>query len=183
MTMTKWHPNAHRLSIPGCGGLEPAKGDPKIILHTTQGSSAEGAIGAFRTNRSAPGFLLEPDGRLYQFIALNLDSYSLKHNVGRGDPQTNRAGIVTQIELRGFAEKTAEWTNSYYRHIADLCKWIHEQTGVPLHTHGVDFTDPRRMTWTEWESYSGVCGHVHVPGQDPENHFDPGRGFHIGKVL
>jgi hypothetical protein len=176
--MALWHPDAKRVVIPGSPGLTPATGHPKIVLHTTEGSTIEGAESAYRASGgSAPHFTISPRA-LHQHIPVNLSAYSLEHPAGT--PQTNRAGLVVQIEQVGFAANTDSWPDSYYDRVGELCQWIHAQTGVPLHTHGVDFTNPVRVDEDAWEDYSGVCGHVHVPNN---HHTDPGRDYHIGKVL
>lgn len=181
--MSDWHPNAKRVIIPGSEGGDVLTGRPKIILHTTEGSSVAGAESAYRSRRSAPHFTLSPR-TLHQHIPLNRSAYSLEHPSGTSE--TNRAGLVTQIELQGFAANVGKWSESHYRKIRDLCLWIHAQTGVPLVqvSNGIhaDFTHPVRIPASEFAQWSGVCGHVHVPNQ-PAGHTDPGVKFHIGKVI
>jgi N-acetyl-anhydromuramyl-L-alanine amidase AmpD len=180
--MANWHPTAVRVPIAGTPGLSPAAGRPKIVLHTTEGSTIEGAESAYRASGgSTPHFTISPRG-LHQHIAVNLCAYSLKHPAGTA--QTNRAGLVIQIEQVGFASETDDWSDAYYDRVGALCRWIARQTDVPLKQVSgsihADYSNPRRIPEDEFAEWSGVCGHVHVPNND---HTDPGRGYHIGKVL
>lgn len=195
--MDLWYPRATRVVIGGQAGGTPLAGEPKVVLHTTEGSSIAGAEGAYRASGgSAPHFTISP-GAIHQHIPLNRSAYSLQHP--GGTPETNRAGLVTQIEEVGWAgippsdvenppawakHGSAGWPDSYYDRIADLVQWIHEQTGVPLKqvSNGIhaDYSNPVRIPAGEFAAWSGVCGHVHVPSNV---HTDPGRGYHIGKVI
>lgn len=73
--------------------------------------------------------------------------------------------------------------------VAWLVRWLHDTHGVPLTcvrdwlAYGLDArrpgvtpasygsANPARMTFTEWRSFRGWCGHQHVPEND---HGDPG---------
>jgi hypothetical protein len=180
MSPVLWYPKAKKVIIPATPGLTPLNGRPKIVLHTTEGGSIEGAEGAYRANKSTPHFTISPRS-VHQHLPVSLDGYSLEHP--SGTPQTNRAGRVVQIEQVGFAANTGDWPDSYYKCVRDLCLWIHKQTGVPMSqiSNGIaaDFSNPSRISASEWADWSGICGHVHVPNN---HHTDPGRGYHIGKV-
>lgn len=180
--MVLWHPGAIRAPIAGQAGGTPAAGEPKIVLHTTEGSSIAGAESAYRASGgSAPHFTVSPTA-LHQHIPVNRTAYSLQHP--GGTPETNRAGLVIQIEQVGFAASSGDWSNEYYARVAALCRWIARQTGVPLKQVSgdihADYSNPVRIPAGEFAEWSGVCGHVHVPNN---SHTDPGRGYHIGKVI
>lgn len=180
--MQLWYPPATRAVIRGQEGGSPVTGRPKCVLHTTEGSSIAGAEGAYRVSGgSAPHFTISRTA-VHQHIPIDRSAYSLEHP--SGTPETNRAGAVIQIEQVGFAADTADWPDSYYARVAELVAWIHVNAGVPRQqiSNGIhaDFTNPVRIPPREWADWSGVCGHVHVPNN---SHTDPGRGYHIGKVL
>jgi hypothetical protein len=71
----------------------------KIVHHTTEGSSAEGAMGAFRSNRSDPHFTVDAVN-IFQHIDTAEGARALRNQAG--GVQTNRDSAV-QIELVGFA--------------------------------------------------------------------------------
>jgi hypothetical protein len=148
------------------------------VHHTTEGTTAEGAIAAYRRTGSWPHFTVEWDGSrlvIYQHVPLSQASFALRHVYV---PETNRARAV-QIEHVGFARDTASWPEGRYREIAKLCRWIESQTGCPP-TASVSFSRPSRLSPDGFVRYSGHCGHMHVPGND---HTDPGVGFRIDLVL
>lgn len=177
-----WYPKAHRSVIRGQEGGTQLTGRPKIVLHTTEGSSIAGAEAAYRASGgSAPHFTISRTS-VHQHIPINRSAYSLEHP--SGTPETNRAGAVIQIEQVGFAKDTGDWPDSYYQRVAELVAWIHANAGVPRQqvSNGIhaDFTNPKRIPADEWANWSGVCGHVHVPNN---HHTDPGTGYHVGLLL
>jgi hypothetical protein len=172
-----WHPDAIKIPLEDAGSF--AGGGRKICLHTTEGPSIAGAVGAFKANRSAPHFLVSPQGKLRQFIALNQAARTLEHPSG---PETNRANCI-QIEMIGYAARTQNWSDHYYERIAKLCRWIEHQFNVP-HICRVEFdateTNPAtHLSGQAFYNYAGYVGHEHVPGND---HYDPGK-FKINSFL
>ena len=174
-----WHPGARVLRGNGAGSFVPA--GPKLLWHTTEGSSAEGAISAFRHNNSWPHFTLEPTtGRLFQHLPLNVAARTLQHPPGI--VETNRANVI-QVELVGFAKNSPLWADAEYKRIAALARWIEANAGVPR-VSTVKFTSTpqrqaTRLSGTAWLKYSGHIGHEHAPGN---HHWDPGS-MRIDKVL
>jgi hypothetical protein len=179
-TSPLWHPAAKRLEIPGVPDLTFVGGGHKMVWHTTEGTSAEGAIATYGHTKSVPHFTiaLQPDNTraLYQHIALDRASTCLQHP--RGTPDTNRANAI-QVEIVGFAAQSASFPPGLYRYLHLLAKYVHEHCEVPL-TEDVYWRKPRRLSPSAFYDYSGHAGHMHVPGND---HMDPGFGFNIGYVL
>src|SRR4051812_46902798 len=76
----------------------------KIVHHTTEGSSAAGAIGAYNATRSWPTLTAEWTGtrlKVFQHMSLDTAARALEHPFG---PETNRANCV-QIEHVGFTDE------------------------------------------------------------------------------
>jgi hypothetical protein len=165
-----WHPTAIRNQVQGgIGGYlnVPAK----LVWHTTQGTSLPTYSG------SHPHFTLDFKRRkLYQHIPITSGAMALENDPG--GVETNRAHAY-QVELVGFAEDAAKWTDADYAEIRKLARWI-EKHGKVKRQCSVQFKGTvNHMFAAQWYSYAGHCGHQHVP----ENaHWDPGL-FQIGKVL
>lgn len=179
--MQQWHPDAIRVVGRHAGAHAPDAG-AKIVHHTTEGSSAAGAIGAYRSHGGWPHFTLEWTGdglRIYQHLPLDVAARALVNGPEAGE--TNRANCV-QIEHAGFAASSESWPAERYAAIASVCRWIEKQTGcrparVPGTLWGTDH--PARLSGPAFHSSGGHAAHQHVPGNQ---HWDPGN-FRIGLVL
>jgi hypothetical protein len=161
-----WHP------ISGSSG--PHVGGPfKIVHHTTEGSSAEGALQAFAKNRSDPHFTVDST-RIFQHIDTGEGARALRNEPG--GVQTNRDSAV-QIELVGFAHLPKDVRS--LTQLARLCRWIESTHGVPrIWPAGVprpakNGHDPggHNRDMPTWDGQSGHYGHCHVP---ENSHWDPG---------
>ena len=159
---------------PISGSSGPHVGGPfKVVHHTTEGSSAEGAMAAFAKNRSDPHFTV--DGvRIFQHVDTAEGARALRN--APGGVQTNRDSAV-QIELVGFAHlpKSREAMTL----LARLCRWIEATHGVPRTwpsgpprpaKNGKDPGGHNRSA-AIWDGQSGHYGHCHVP---ENTHWDPG---------
>jgi hypothetical protein len=159
---------------PISGSSGPHVGGPfKIVHHTTEGSTAEGALDAFAQARSDPHFTVDAT-RIFQHIDTAESARALRN--APGGVQTNRDSAV-QIELVGFAhlpKDTRALTN-----LARLCRWIEATHGVPKvwpagvprpAKNGRDPGGHNRDAQT-WDGQSGHYGHCHVP---ENTHWDPG---------
>lgn len=164
---TVWHP------ISGSSG--PHLGGPfKIVHHTTEGSSAQGAFSAFQINRSDPHFTVDAT-TIYQHIDTAEGARALRNEVG--GVQTNRDSAV-QIELVGFAHLPKD--RAALANLARLCRWIEQTHGVPKMwpaglprqaTKGGGDPGKHNRSKQVWDSQSGHYGHCHVP---ENSHWDPG---------
>jgi hypothetical protein len=148
-------------------------GRPKLCWHSTEGSSVDGAIAAYRSKRAAPHFTIDPARkRLVQHISVFRSARALEHRPGTAE--TNRARTV-QVEIVGFANRMDRLPSDQVAFLADLARWIERTMGIPS-TCGVDFVpfpsgSPRRLEGSDWINYSGHLGHMHVPAN---SHEDPG---------
>ncbi|EHR69472.1 N-acetylmuramoyl-L-alanine amidase [Burkholderiales bacterium JOSHI_001] len=161
-----WHP------ISGSSG--PHVGGPfKIVHHTTEGSTAEGAMKAFAQNRSDPHFTVDAT-RILQHIDTAEGARALRNDPG--GVQTNRDSAV-QIELVGFAHLPKDRRALVL--LARLCRWIEATHGVPsvwpagLPRPAKNGHDPggHNRDAPTWDGRSGHYGHCHVP---ENSHWDPG---------
>lgn len=163
-----------QLDYHGTGSM--AGGGKKIIWHTTEGSSAAGAFGAYRVSNAYPHFTLAEDGKVYQHIPLSNYATALEHP--SGTPETNRANCY-QVEIVGTANSSGQWSDTRYAQIAALGRYIEQQTGTPRKV-GASFANPVRLSGTSFYAASGHFGHCHVPSN---SHYDPGTGFKSDKVV
>ncbi|MFF7329632.1 hypothetical protein [Streptomyces sp. NPDC008150] len=161
-----------------------------IVWHSTEGTS----LPAYSGGSEAPNFTAKPDFAVkklvwHQHFDFDVSSRALVN--AAGGVQTNTLNVC-QVEIVGTCDPTThkKWGTTPHlympelpdwaiRDLAAFAKWAHTNHGVPL-TSGVIFkaypgsygaSNGVRMTGTKWQSYTGHCGHQHVP----ENlHGDPG---------
>lgn len=157
---------------PITGGVGSYKGGPfKIVHHSTEGSTAAGAMGAYKANKSDPHFTVDGTD-IYQHIDTGVAARALK-NLSAG-VETNRDSAI-QIEVVGFAGKPKN--KATLKNVAKLCRWIEETHKVSkVWPNGLPRTGSRdpgghNRNATNWNTKSGHYGHSHVPEND---HWDPG---------
>lgn len=157
-------------------------GSRKLLLHSTEGATINGAIGAYRTNNSWPHFTVDCKRRqVTQHLDVAVAARSLRNDPGGAD-QTNRDGSVhVQIEMVGFAGTPASigstddlaWFGRQV--VAPICA----ETGIPIQSTVTWRRYPdsygklasQRLSPSAWDAYSGVLGHQHAPDN---SHGDPG---------
>jgi len=150
----------------------------KLLLHTTEGSSIEGAVAAYQTNNSWPhetvdyrfGYVPRRMGHLTADRAAR----SLKNR--SGGVETNRDGVY-QIEVVGFSQRHNEinWERLAREILGPLCV----QNGIPIVSTVTWVAYPasygeqaaQRLSAGAWDTYEGFLGHQHAPEND---HGDPG---------
>jgi hypothetical protein len=184
-----WLPDVEVVEGNDADGMN-GDGSYKILLHSTEGSSIEGAVSAYRRNNSWPTLTVDcVKRRVVEHLPLNTSARALRNDPGGAD-ETNRDGAIhVQIELVGFAERPETIGGA-----ADL-EWLGREvigpiarlTGVPLRST-VDWVAypasygkraAQRLTPAQWDAYSGVLGHQHAPDND---HGDPGA-IDINRIL
>ena len=170
--MLTTYPTAN-LSAPGNNAGAFLPGPMRGVLHTTEGGSAAGAIGAYKKHNSWPHFTVDLDGTVYQHVALDRASRSLQNQ--SGGVETNRQGAI-QIEVVGRAA-SPNWPLAQVAALILLMRWIEAQTGIK--PYGPEFgsnqqyglRNPLEFSPAEWNDFNGWCGHQHVP---ENSHWDPG---------
>lgn len=153
----------------------------KLLLHSTEGSTIEGAVAAYRARNVWPHLTVDCHRRrAVQHLPLQLAGRSLKNKAG--GVETNRAGqYLVQIELVGFAQRpeTIGDTDDLDWFARTVVRPIHEATGIPLYTQVTWVPYPasygegaaQRVPAYRWADLSGIVGHQHAPEND---HGDPG---------
>ncbi|MGE5723109.1 MAG: N-acetylmuramoyl-L-alanine amidase [Sphingomonadales bacterium] len=165
-------PFAKWLPITGPVGNYVA-GPYRIVHHTTEGVSAQGALDAFRKNRSDPHFTVDQQ-TIYQHIDTGLAARALRNLAG--GVETNRLSAV-QIEVVGTAAKPKP--RATLENVARLCRWLEHTHAIPNEwpsgppKPAINGKDPggHNRNAQNWVRRGGHYGHSHVP----ENiHWDPG---------
>ena len=147
-------------------------GPLKIVHHTTEGSTAAGAMAAYRSNRSDPHFTVD-NTTIYQHINTNNAARSLRNL--SGGVQTNRDSAI-QIEVVAFAGRSKD--RGTLENVARLCRWIERTYDIPqVWPNGFprparDGRDPggHNRNARNWNDEGGHYGHCHVP---ENTHWDP----------
>jgi hypothetical protein len=142
------------------------------VHHTTEGSSAQGAIAAYREHNSAPHFTVDAT-TIHQHIDTARAARALRNPPG--GVETNRDSAI-QIEVVGFAGRPKD--QQTLANVARLCRWIEQTHGVPqlwpngLPRPAVNGHDPggHNRNASIWNSQGGHYGHCHVP---ENTHWDP----------
>jgi hypothetical protein len=190
-----WLSNATR--VPGVSaGANVAGAGPKVLHHTSEGSSAAGCIAAVRSSGSWPHLASEWTGgrlRNFQHMSLDVAARALEHPAGT--PETNRANVV-QIEHVGFTDDAyrarvgadpslhvSRWPGARWAAIGAMCREIEALTGCPASTGISAARWARPAGWRHdghaFLAYRGHTAHVFAPS----NHHTDGTGFQIDLVL
>lgn len=168
------------------GGDYSERTDPKGVLHTTESPSwptyAGWTIPPHATIKARPGNGVD----VRQHVSLQESAFALR-NLG-GGVQTNR-DFAFQFELVGTCDpSTARQSGYYYWPEADDAVLIDlfwkvifpvsvafdiPLKALPFKPYPSSYGNTNvRLSPSEWDTYSGWCGHQHVP----ENvHGDPGN--------
>lgn len=175
-----WLPGVERVNGNDAGAVLPGS-KWSLLLHTTEGSTIEGAISALRKNNSWSHFIYDPvSDRLVQAVPLNKAARSLRSGGNFG--KTNAARVI-QVEIVGFASKTTFWSADINRKVGKMIRRIANHVpfdvSMPLEFYGdrSGFTvasekAKQRMSWFNWYRFNAISGHQHAPGN---SHWDPGQ--------
>lgn len=150
-------------------------GPNKITLHSTEGTGA--GLKAYRQDQAALShFTIDlKNKKTYQHLPITKPASGVK---------THDQSAGVQIEIVGFSSKSSsgysdDWyleNNSAFgptewAYLAKLLQAISKETGIELKSD-LDWQNPKRLDKDAFEIYSGIVGHMHVPGND---HTDPGN--------
>jgi Putative peptidoglycan binding domain/N-acetylmuramoyl-L-alanine amidase len=177
--MLQWLSKAGDFTVEHIGGIphfaQPVLDDaPRAgVLHTTEGSTIEGAMSVFKTH-FAPHFALgkSESGKIvvYQLVPIGF--------IGAALVTHNNLAIV-QIEMVGFSKETAWFPDDdTAAALAGLMAACRDEYGIPLSRPWPDgvygmatASDPHRNAG-QFGKDAGWFGHGDVPA--PDSHWDPG---------
>jgi hypothetical protein len=160
------------------GGPYDRHDNPKLLWHTWEGYSWNGAESAFRNY--PPHVAVNPiDKRRCQYVPLDRHAYSLAGT----DAEDS---FVIQVEVAGYAGESHDWTDEWLEWLgAEVLAPIREIVDIPgvicpqgFHGEGEGIilaspSSPIRYNMQSWDAFSGHVGHQHAPA--PDDHWDPGR--------
>lgn len=191
--MSDWLSGVTRQDF-GTNGGTFTGGPKKIVVHTTETTGWPG----YRGGASAPHFTVRWNGtalEVRQHVGLAHASRAMKNLAG--GVQTNRDSAY-QVEVIGTCERGGAahragaflWDDAPDEALAALgafLKRLAAETGTSLHVMEVwadypgsyGFNAPQRMSLSEWDNFSGICGHEHAAEND---HGDPGQ-MNVPKAL
>jgi hypothetical protein len=188
-----WLPGAEVVAG-NSGGAWTGPGRPKLVLHTTEGTTVESAVAAYTANNSWPHLTVDPTTRrIVQHLPLDVPARALRNTPAPGE--TNLWPGTVQIEIVGsslihppvgvrsvstFGAEELGWLG------VDVIAPVAEATGIPLEVPyrfvgeaearawGVVLASPDspiRMSHDEWANTTGIVAHQRVPEND---HWDCG---------
>jgi hypothetical protein len=162
-----------------------------LCWHSTEGTS----LPSYDGGSMAPNFTAKPNWSAkkldwYQHFDFDVSSRALRNL--SGGVETNTLNVC-QVEIVGTCDPAThtKWAQAGIQHLympelpdwairdlAVFAKWAHDQHNVPL-SSGLTFkaypgsygANGVRMNGTQWNNFTGHCGHQHVPEND---HGDPG---------
>jgi len=147
------------------------EGPVRLVLHTTEGSSVEGAVAAYKKNNSWPHFTVDPVKKIaVQHVDTAVPARALKNLAG--GVETNREHAI-QVEIVGRAAETHNMPDEQIKWLAEILGPVIRNEGIRLVTvpfYGQDAgwtlastSAKQRMSNHDWENFNGICGHQHVP--------------------
>lgn len=163
-----WFPGANT-SVRGNSPGSYTEGCWKILVHTTEGPSADGAFGAYRQHNTWPHFTADAL-TIYQHLDTSVAGSALK-NVS-GGVETNRSHAL-QIEMVAYAAKPKD--PQMLARVGELCAWLSDLYGIPSEWpsgYPQGSGGPHNRSTANWNSRSGWYGHSQAPESD---HWDPGK--------
>ena len=179
-SMSIWLDGVTRVPASTDGG-SMVGGPPRGVLHTTEGTTAAGAIAAMRQANSWSHLTSTfEDGHLQTFQHIPLDRAARALRNPTGGVQTNRQGTAcVQIEIVGFASHADQFTTGYLQGLAALMRQVEAATGIArrstvtwkAYPSSYGLANGVRLSDASWNGYAGWLGHQHVPEND---HGDPG---------
>lgn len=177
-----WLDGWERIEGNDAGTWAPGPRHPKLVLHTTEGGSIDGAVRAYRAKNAWPHVTVDPRRRnRAQHVPFNRPARALRNRPG--GVELGRAPIVIQVEIVAYA------ANAHQLPAADL-DWLGTDVvgplcrvaGIPMRTDVTFYgesagwvlaseTARQRLSGPAWLHLEGLVGHQHAP---ENTHWDPG---------
>ncbi|MYV77804.1 hypothetical protein GT352_28305 [Streptomyces sp. SID1046] len=176
-----WIPEAERLGdgvIAGAGAMDAPNAPPRVVWHTTEGSSGtsaafHGTADYLMEENYEPHILYDPiTDQLGQFGPLNQSAKALAN---AGSVRTNRTGrVCIQIEVMAKAGTpfTGYWRpGKNFRALLRAIRSWGVPDEWPAGRLAQSYSDDSPRPLTIWQTRGGHYGHSNIPGND---HWDPG---------
>jgi hypothetical protein len=154
-----------------------------VVLHTTEGTT----LPSYGGGAQAPNLTARPDfaaKKLDWFQHFDIETSSRALRNAAGGVETNTLNVC-QVELVGTCDPATHqrWQAAGQAHIywpeapdwalaelAAFLRWMHAEHGV-AYPGSYGTSGGQRLSGAQWQAFTGVCGHMHVPEND---HGDPG---------
>jgi hypothetical protein len=164
-------PFAQWMPLPWSSG-HYLEGPFKILHHTTEGNTAQGAFDTYQNTHDIPHFTIDRT-TIYQHVDTDTAVTALAHP--HGTVETNRSHAI-QFELVAFAGQPKSQQALF--NAGRLCRWAEQTHGIPqVWPNGPpnpprNGQDPGHHNRNEgnWRHQGGHYGHSHVPANV---HWDP----------
>lgn len=151
-------------------------GSPRGVIHTTEVAVETSAAPFYHISffEITPGVV-----SIVQWRSFGVASLAL---VNGPDPmQTNRQGdVCVNAVIVGNAADSPNLSDAMIEAIGDFVRWCADELKIPIEgpadwcgSEGYGTDGDCRFSISEWETWSGWCGHQHVP--DDNSHWDPGE--------
>jgi len=177
-----WLEGAHRTFPGNNAGPMNLSGASRILLHSTEGGSIDGAVSAYIKNNSWPTFTVDIFRRVIQeHLPMEVGARSLRNLSEDPGPTNTEGDYLVQIEIVGFAENPDSQAD------VEGWKWfgrnvigpVARAIGAPLtstvrwvpYPASYGYGQGQRLEDAAFKSYQGVFGHEHA---DENVHGDPG---------
>lgn len=170
------------LPRPGGQAYIPLSKPTAFVLHTTEGTTVDGAWSTLKSKGAGPHFIIG-EGQIVQTRPLDAQAATLV-----GDPIDGwfPNSIGWQVEMVGRSQ-TKPWLPpaSSLEPLLALMAWAKDALGVPFNRpngwlddgsdiNGIWASNNSRRRSKKAIGFNGWIGHLDVPGQDPTWHYDPG---------
>lgn len=161
------------------GGLRGLDTISWIILHDTEGSSADSAVSAMNAAGSSAHVVVDRDGSLTVCVPLTVTAYAA------GNEPVNQQSI--NIEQVGYVDvHTGGYTKEQYQSVSRFIRWCAEQgVKVPYTYVGKQDSDNGPLP-----DVAGILGHMDVPRDDGKTgwggdygHTDPGPSYDFNRLI
>lgn len=172
---------------PGGQAYIPLGDAYQVVLHTTEGTSVDGAWNTLNSNGSAPHFLVG-EGRIVQMRPLDVQAATLRDNASDpGHPNEGRIQIEAVFRVGDIGLRPHRMVPGTFGPLVHLARYLKDELGIPLARPGGWPDDLRqddpggvwagnnsRRKSRRADGFRGWVGHIEIPDQSPTWHWDPG---------
>ena len=153
----------------------PLTSPKALVIHTTEGTTVDGAVRTLRSKYAAPHFVVG-ENRIIQMRPLDAEAATLR----------NHNDVGWQVEVVGHSKQGVhKLTPSSWAPLVSLVRFFHKELGVPLARPAgwkddlsdistILASDNTRRKSRKALGFRGLIGHLEVPDQSPTWHWDPG---------